>query len=108
MTDPPVRALEGVRVLELAHLIAGPTCGMYLADVGADVIKVESRGSPDASRTVYWIARAGEGILHLTVNRNKRALCLDLGKPLGREACARGVEEEEGALAGARQGAGAA
>ena len=77
MTYPPARALEGVRVLELAHLIAGPTCGMYLADMGADVIKVESRESPDASRTVYGIARAGEGILHLTVNRNKRALCLD-------------------------------
>jgi len=104
MTDPPVHALEGVRVLELAHLIAGPTCGMYLADMGADVIKVESREAPDASRTVYGIARAGEGILHLTVNRNKRALCLDLEKPLGREAFYRVVETADVVLEGYRNG----
>jgi crotonobetainyl-CoA:carnitine CoA-transferase CaiB-like acyl-CoA transferase len=104
MTSPPARALEGVRVLELAHLIAGPTCGMYLADMGADVIKVESRESPDASRTVYGIARAGEGILHLTVNRNKRALCIDLGKPMGREAFYRLVRTADVVLEGYRNG----
>ena len=104
MTDPPVQALEGVRVLELAHLIAGPTCGMYLADTGADVIKVESREAPDASRTVYGIARAGEGILHLTVNRNKRALCLDLGKPQGREAFYRVLKTADVVLEGYRNG----
>jgi crotonobetainyl-CoA:carnitine CoA-transferase CaiB-like acyl-CoA transferase len=104
MTDSTVRALGGVRVLELAHLIAGPTCGMYLADMGADVIKVESRDSPDASRTVYGIARAGEGILHLTVNRNKRALCLDLKKPLGREAFYRVVKTADVVLEGYRNG----
>ncbi len=104
MTSPPARALEGVRVLELAHLIAGPTCGMYLADMGADVIKVESRESPDASRTVYGIARAGEGILHLTVNRNKRALCIDLGKPMGREAFYRLVRTADVLLEGYRNG----
>ena len=104
MTDPPVQALEGVRALELAHLIAGPTCGMYLADMGADVIKVESRESPDASRTVYGIARAGEGILHLTVNRNKRALCLDLKNPLGREAFYRVVKTADVVLEGYRNG----
>jgi crotonobetainyl-CoA:carnitine CoA-transferase CaiB-like acyl-CoA transferase len=104
MTSPPARALEGVRVLELAHLIAGPTCGMYLADMGADVIKVESRESPDASRTVYGIARAGEGILHLTVNRNKRALCIDLGKPMGREAFYRLARTADVVLEGYRNG----
>jgi crotonobetainyl-CoA:carnitine CoA-transferase CaiB-like acyl-CoA transferase len=104
MTSPPARALEGVRVLELAHLIAGPTCGMYLADMGADVIKVESRESPDASRTVYGIARAGEGILHLTVNRNKRALCIDLGNPLGRDAFYRLVRTADVVLEGYRNG----
>ncbi len=104
MTHPPVRALEGVRVIELAHLIAGPTCGMYLADMGADVIKVESREAPDASRAVYGVARAGEGILHLTVNRNKRALCLDLGKPLGRETFYRVVKTADVVLEGYRNG----
>ena len=104
MTDPSLRALEGVRVLELAHLIAGPTAGMYLADMGADVIKVESREAPDASRTVYGVARAGEGILHLTVNRNKRALCLDLGRSAGRETFYRVVRSADVVLEGYRNG----
>ena len=86
MSTPSTAPLEGIRVLELAHLIAGPICGMYLADMGADVIKVESRAAPDAGRTVYGISRGGEGILHLTVNRNKRGLCLDLATPEGRQA----------------------
>src|SRR5215813_6209257 len=84
MTEAAPAPLEGIRVLELAHLIAGPLCGMYLADMGADVIKVESRAAPDAGRRVYGISRAGEGILHLTVNRNKRSLCLDLTTSEGR------------------------
>ncbi|HJR50267.1 MAG TPA: CoA transferase, partial [Gemmatimonadales bacterium] len=87
MADPLPPPLAGVRVLELAHLIAGPICGMYLADMGADVVKVESREAPDAGRSVYPRAvRNGEGILHLTVNRNKRAVCLDVKRPEGRDA----------------------
>ena len=87
MADPLHPPLHGVRVLELAHLIAGPICGMYLADMGADVVKVESREAPDAGRSVYPRAvRNGEGVLHLTVNRNKRAICLDVKRPEGRDA----------------------
>jgi crotonobetainyl-CoA:carnitine CoA-transferase CaiB-like acyl-CoA transferase len=57
---------------------------MYLADMGADVVKVESREAPDAGRSVYPRAmRNGEGVLHLTVNRNKRGLCLDVKQPEG-------------------------
>jgi len=78
--------LEGVRVIELAHLVAGPICGMYLADMGADVVKVESRDAPDASRNIYSTYRGGEGILYLTVNRNKRGVSLDLRRPEGLEA----------------------
>jgi crotonobetainyl-CoA:carnitine CoA-transferase CaiB-like acyl-CoA transferase len=84
MADRAVLPLEGVRVLELAHLIAGPVCGMYLADMGADVIKVESRDAPDAGRDVYRLYRGGEGVLHLTVNRNKRGLGVDLRSERGR------------------------
>jgi crotonobetainyl-CoA:carnitine CoA-transferase CaiB-like acyl-CoA transferase len=87
MADHLPPPLSGVRVLELAHLIAGPICGMYLADMGADVVKVESRDAPDAGRSVYPRAvRNGEGVLHLTVNRNKRAICLDVKQPEGRDA----------------------
>src|SRR5258705_1522729 len=84
MADRAVLPLEGIRVLELAHLIAGPVCGMYLADMGADVIKVESRDAPDAGRDVYRLYRGGEGVLHLTVNRNKRGLGVDLRSERGR------------------------
>jgi len=83
MDTPSPPPLEGLRVLELAHLIAGPICGMYLADMGADVVKVESRDAPDAGRTVYRAFRGGEGVLHLTVNRNKRAVCVDLRQAQG-------------------------
>src|SRR5262245_4704740 len=76
--------LGGVRVLELAHLIAGPICGMYLGDMGADVVKVESPNAPDAGRSVYRAYRGGEGVLHLTVNRNKRGISVDLRRPEGR------------------------
>ena len=87
MADHLPPPLSGVRVLELAHLIAGPICGMYLADMGADVVKVESREAPDAGRSVYPRAvRNGEGVLHLTVNRNKRGICLDVKQPEGRDA----------------------
>jgi crotonobetainyl-CoA:carnitine CoA-transferase CaiB-like acyl-CoA transferase len=87
MAEPLPPPLHGVRVLELAHLIAGPICGMYLADMGADVVKVESREAPDAGRSVYArVMRNGEGVLHLTVNRNKRAICLDVKQPEGRAA----------------------
>jgi crotonobetainyl-CoA:carnitine CoA-transferase CaiB-like acyl-CoA transferase len=64
--------LSGYRVLELAHLIAGPACGMYLADMGADVVKIEQPAGGDASRTVYRAQLGGESAVFVTVNRNKR------------------------------------
>ena len=64
--------LAGYRVLELAHLIAGPVCGMYLADMGADVIRIEQPTGGDASRTTYGTHR-GESAVFVTVNRNKRS-----------------------------------
>jgi formyl-CoA transferase/CoA:oxalate CoA-transferase len=76
--------LAGYRVLELAHLVAGPACGMYLADMGADVVKVEQPGAGDASRTAYGTQLGGESAVFLTVNRNKRSVALDLARPAGR------------------------
>lgn len=76
--------LAGYRVLELAHLIAGPVCGMSLADMGADVIKVEQPGQGDASRTAYGAHYGDESAVFITVNRNKRSVALDLGAPRGR------------------------
>jgi formyl-CoA transferase/CoA:oxalate CoA-transferase len=76
--------LAGYRVLELAHLIAGPVCGMYLADMGADVVKIEQPGGGDASRSLYDPRPGGDSVVFLTVNRNKRSIGLDLAAPEGR------------------------
>ena len=65
-------ALDGLRVLELTHVMAGPFCGQVLADMGADVIKVEPPGTGDSSRRSMGTAA------FLAVNRNKRSLALDL------------------------------
>ncbi|PYM67819.1 MAG: formyl-CoA transferase [Candidatus Rokuibacteriota bacterium] len=81
--------LAGYRVLELAHLIAGPVCGMYLADMGADVVKVEQPAVGDAARTIYDPRLAGDSVVFLTVNRNKRSVALDLGTAEGRRVFAR-------------------
>jgi formyl-CoA transferase/CoA:oxalate CoA-transferase len=78
--------LAGYRVLELAHLIAGPVCGMYLADMGADVVKIEQPTGGDASRTTYGTHYGGESAVFVTVNRNKRSAAIDLARPEGRAA----------------------
>src|SRR5574337_669435 len=87
--------LRGYRVLELAHLIAGPFCGMCLADLGADVIKVEDPTTGDLSRSVYHVSLNGEGPLFLTANRNKRGLTLDLSAREGRQVFYRLAERAD-------------
>jgi len=80
----PQAPLAGYRVLELAHLVAGPVCGLYLADMGADVVKVEAPGAGDLSRTIFRETFQGESSFFVTVNRNKRAVTIDLARPEGR------------------------
>jgi len=83
MTAFPL-ALDGIRVLDLSRVIAGPWCGALLADLGADVIKVEDTGSGDESRT--WPPyKDGEAAAYLLFNRNKRGMTLDLKAPEGVE-----------------------
>ena len=86
---PAMTALAGYRVLELAHLIAGPVCGLYLADMGADVIKVEHPVGGDASRTSYGAHLNDESAVFVTVNRNKRSVALDLSRAEGQAVFAR-------------------
>ena len=76
--------LSGIRVLDFGRYIAGPFCGMLLADLGAEVIRVEKRsGSED--RFITPITESGEGALFLQLNRNKLSLTLDPLRPEGRE-----------------------
>ena len=80
--------LSGMRVLELAQIMAGPTCGMMLADMGADVIKIEPPfGELGRQIGPPWIA--GESAVYLSVNRNKRGMALDLKCAHGREVARR-------------------
>ncbi|MDR0259773.1 MAG: CoA transferase, partial [Comamonas sp.] len=75
--------LEGVRVLDLSRVFAGPLCGQVLADFGADVIKVEHPGRGDDTRD--WGMRIGktETTYYNSMNRNKRSITLDLQTPEG-------------------------
>jgi crotonobetainyl-CoA:carnitine CoA-transferase CaiB-like acyl-CoA transferase len=83
MTQPAL-ALEGIRVVDLSRVLAGPFCAMLLSDLGADVIKVEDTGTGDESRT--WPPhKDGESAAYLVINRNKRDMTLDLKQPEGVE-----------------------
>ncbi len=78
------KPLAGIRVLDLTRLLPGPVCTLHLADLGADVIKIEDTGAGDYARTLG--AEAGKTApVFLAINRNKRALRLDLKNPAGVE-----------------------
>jgi crotonobetainyl-CoA:carnitine CoA-transferase CaiB-like acyl-CoA transferase len=76
--------LAGIRVVEFTHMVMGPTCGMVLADLGAEVIKVE----PIAGDNTRKLLGSGAGFFPL-FNRNKKSIALDLKRPEGREAVLR-------------------
>ena len=75
--------LAGVRVLDLSRVLAGPYCSMMLADLGADVVKVERPGVGDPTRAWGPPFRDGESAYYLCVNRGKRSVTVDLGDPAG-------------------------
>src|SRR5690349_25077951 len=77
--------LAGLRVLELAQIMAGPTCGVMLADMGADVIKVEKLPGGDDSRGYREPRVNGVSAPFLMLNRNKRGIALDLKSAQGVE-----------------------
>jgi crotonobetainyl-CoA:carnitine CoA-transferase CaiB-like acyl-CoA transferase len=81
--------LDGVKVLELCQVMAGPTCGMLLADLGADVVKVEKLPGGDDTRAYDNPQVNGESAAFLAMNRNKRSIALDLKQPAGQEALKR-------------------
>ncbi|HVE07094.1 MAG TPA: CoA transferase [Paraburkholderia sp.] len=77
--------LAGMRVIELAHIMSGPICGMMLADMGADVIKVEKIPGGDDCRRFAPLVAGGESASFMIVNRNKRGIALNLKTDGGRE-----------------------
>ncbi len=81
--------LEGIKVIELAQIMAGPTCGMLLADMGADVIKVEKLPGGDDTRSYSEPAIHGESAAFMMLNRNKRGMAVNLKIPAGLEVAKR-------------------
>jgi crotonobetainyl-CoA:carnitine CoA-transferase CaiB-like acyl-CoA transferase len=81
--------LADLKVLELAHIMSGPTTGMLLADLGADVIKVEKIPGGDDTRRFTPPEVNGEASAFMMMNRNKRGIALDLKAPAGRGALQR-------------------
>ena len=79
---------EGLRVVEFTHMVMGPTCGMVLADLGAEVIKVEPVGHGRGGDSTRRLIGSGAGFFPL-FNRNKKSLALDLHTPEGKEAVLR-------------------
>ncbi len=79
------KPLAGIRVLDLTRLLPGPVCTLHLADLGADVVKVEDAEAGDYAREMD--AGPGEmSVFFRLVNRNKRSICLDLKSSAGRDA----------------------
>ena len=90
MSEPERRGpLVGMRVIDLAHVMAGPTCARMLADMGADVVKVEKADGGDDTRRMLPPDIKGEPAAYMMMNRNKRGIVLDLKKPAGRAALKR-------------------
>lgn len=79
------KPLAGIKVLDISRVLAGPWCGQMLADMGADVIKVERPGSGDDTRHwgPPWLAGSEESAYYLCANRGKRSVTVDMAKPEG-------------------------
>ncbi|MEL6226421.1 MAG: CoA transferase [Pseudomonadota bacterium] len=87
--------LNGMRVLDLSHVMAGPVCGLMLADMGADVIKVEKTGQGDDTRRMTPPVVNGVSGSFMMMNRNKRGLAVDLKSDAGRGVLERMVAEAD-------------
>ncbi len=88
MTTSTPLPYEGIRVVEFTHMVMGPTCGLVLADLGAEVIKVEPIGHGHEGDSTRKLLGSGAGFYPL-FNRNKKSLALDLKTPEGKEAVLR-------------------
>jgi crotonobetainyl-CoA:carnitine CoA-transferase CaiB-like acyl-CoA transferase len=97
----PTMPLAGVRVIEFSHMVMGPSCGMVLGDLGADVIKIEPTPAGDNSRRLTGAATG----FFPTYNRNKRSLCVDLRSQAGFDVARRLIGTADVLLENFRPGA---
>ncbi len=92
--------LAGIRVIEFSHMVMGPSCGMILADLGAEVIKVEPRGRGDKTR---YLPGSGSGLFP-AFNRNKKSVQLDIAEATDREVALSLIESADVLLENFRVG----
>ena len=100
MNENSCSPLAGLKVLELTHMVMGPACGLMLADLGADVIKVEPPGGDPTRR----LPGSGAGYFPM-YNRNKRSACLNLKSPEGMEAALKLADRSDVLIQNFRPGA---
>jgi len=93
--------LAGIRVVELSHMVMGPTCGLILADLGAEVVKVEPAGKGDPTR---YLGSTGAGFF-AAFSRNKKSVAIDLDTPEGLAQARRLAEGADVLLENFRPGA---
>ena len=97
--------LEGIKVLDLSHALAGPFCSTMLADYGAQVVKIEPPGLGDIARAWGTPLPGGETDYFVSLHRNKQGMVLDLKNPQGKETFLRLVERCDVVLENYRAGA---
>lgn len=95
MSTPAHKPLAGVRVIEMAQIMAGPTCGMMLADLGAEVIKIEKFPGGDDARQYQKPGDSAMPPSFRMINRGKRSLALDVRTPEGKEVLERLVRKAD-------------
>ncbi|MGH7874545.1 MAG: CaiB/BaiF CoA transferase family protein, partial [Candidatus Binatia bacterium] len=91
-TDAPIKMptpLTGIRVLDFTHVLAGPFCTRLLADLGADVVRVESSKHPDHPWQSSFVSEDGRHASYLNTNRSKRSIAIDLKNQAGQQIAAR-------------------
>ncbi len=95
MAKPNKPPLDGIRVLDMSRVLAGPWCAMILGDLGADVIKVENPRGGDETRDFGPPFEAGESAYYMSANRNKKSLLCDLGGGEGQGIVRRLAEKSD-------------
>src|SRR5262244_3710948 len=93
----PTGPLKDVKIFDLTRVLAGPTCVQMLADLGADVIKIERPGAGDDTRGFAppFMPGTKESAYFVGVNRNKRSVTLDIAKPEGQEIALRLIAQSD-------------
>lgn len=90
-----VKPLDGIRVVDLSRILAGPYCSMLLSDFGAEIIKVENPDKGDDTRAYGPPFVDGESVYFMSVNRGKRSLTLNLKSPEGREILSKLIRQSD-------------